>query len=202
MEQVWGLLDQYGLWALAVGAFFQGYTLVVLAGLFVSQRLLDGFDVLVVSALSAWLGHWFFFGLGRWLNRRRHIIKNPRLDRRLESLNQTISVHPWIAVFFTQYGYGVRILGAVAFGLSRVRKTWFALAQSINCIIWAAVLYAVGYGAGLGLFHFAESLYKSALMAATATFLAVVFFRRRRRMALECIPVIDKAIVPTKEPTE
>lgn len=202
MEQVWGLLEQYGLWALAIGAFFQGYTLVVLAGLFVSQRLLDGPNVFVVSALSAWVGHWFFFGIGRWLLRHRHHLKNGRVNQQLNVLNDAIDVHPWIALFFTQYGYGVRLLGATAFGLSRVRKTWFALAQSLNCVIWAAILFAVGYGAGCGMFYLPEYALKPTLMAATLVFLAVTVIRRRRRLSLERVPVVDGPIVYSKEPSE
>ncbi|HPQ40489.1 MAG TPA: VTT domain-containing protein [bacterium] len=202
MEQFWGLLEHYGLWALAIGAFFQGYTLVILAGLFVSQRLLDGSDVILVSAVSAWIGHWFFYGVGRWLHRRRHYVRNPRINRQLNSLNHSIDIHPWIAVFFTQYGYGVRILGAVAFGLSRVRKSWFAVAQSLNCAIWAAVLFAVGYGAGIGLFEFSGNACKSGLMAATAACAAVMFIRRRRRLEPECIPVLDESVIYPKEPSE
>ncbi|MBN1297188.1 hypothetical protein JXA80_10440, partial [bacterium] len=117
-----GFLEQYGLWVLAFGAFFQGYSAVILAGLLVSQNFLDGFDVWVVSAVSAWIGHWFFFGLGRWLRRHRHRIAGDRIRQPLDALDDTIRAHPWMAVLFTQYGYGVRLIGAVAFGAAPVRK--------------------------------------------------------------------------------
>lgn len=190
MEEFLNLLNDYGLWALAFGAFFQGYCLVFLAGLFVSQQALDGPQVWIVAAGSAWVGHWFFFFIGRWLGKNRQLIHSQRLNKQLDSLDRTITVNPWTAIFFTQYGYGVRIIGAIAFGVSHVRRRWFAWAQSVNCAIWATVLVATGYATGSGFVHLPQQLVKPASLVLTVGFLVFLMIRRRR-VALQSVRLVS-----------
>ena len=182
MEAFWGLLDQYGLWALAFGAFFQGYSMVILAGLLVSQDILDLTEVWLVSTISAWVGHWFLYGVGMILDRYRGIIKSPKINKKLDHLENTIKLHPWLSMFFIQYGYGIRIIGAIAFGISRVHRLWFAWAQLINCAIWATLLSGIGYIAGSGVHQLPEHALVRVSILLTMAFVLFAISRRRRRV--------------------
>jgi len=187
MEFAGNFLDQYGLWALALGAFFQGYSLVILAGLFVSQNNMNGFDVWIVAAVSAWIGHWFFFCMGRWLGRQRQCITNSKFNNRLNSLETTISDHPWSSIFLIQYGYGLRIAGAIAFGLAKIKRRWFAWAQSLNCILWAVILTGIGYSIGSGIFLLPQKYIRVAAIGITLVFVAVVIFKKKPKVLLQMV---------------
>jgi membrane protein DedA with SNARE-associated domain len=152
MEEFQLILDQYGLWAVAFGAFFQGYVFVIAAGIFASQGVFRLVDVVVVAAVSSWIGHWVFYLIGSGFSRRRSFLEKTRLYKPIQTFDSTVKCHPWTSVFIMQYGHGIRIVAATAFGFFKINPVWFAWAQAINCAVWAILLFYLGYFAGIGLF--------------------------------------------------
>lgn len=139
------LLSRYGLVAVAVGTLFEGETVLILAGALAGRQLLPPIGVWITAALGAWVGHLIFFAVGRVLGKERLIRKFPRLRSGLEKADAFIRKRRWSSVFGLQYLYGMRIVGAIAFGLSRLSTGWFAAAEALNCLIWAALIGGAGY---------------------------------------------------------
>lgn len=178
MDEILCLLDQYGLWAIGVGAFFQGYLMVLAGGIMASQNLLPITDVLLVAAGSAWMGHWFLYGIGYWLNRNDYLKSGGRMSRPVQALDKTIRLHPWSSVFLMQYSYGIRLASAVAFGYFRVNSLWFAGSQLLNCGSWAIVLVFLGYFAGIGLMELPSGTQLWTILALTSLVMLLLLVRR------------------------
>lgn len=178
MEEFRLILEHYGLWAVAFGAFFQGYVFVISAGIFASQGIFRLVDVVAVAAVSSWIGHWFFYLIGYWFSRRRSFLEKTRLYKPIQTFDSTVKCHPWTSVFIMQYGHGIRIVAATAFGFFKINPVWFAWAQAINCVIWAFLLFYMGYFAGLGLYALPSAAHLPT--AITVITLLVIFYISRK----------------------
>lgn len=152
MDTFYSLLDQYGLWAIALGSFFQSFVFVILAGILAADGILNISVVIVVAAVSSWVGHCFFYLLGYWLSKQHHLLSRSRIKTLIGTLENAIIHHPWESTFITQYGYGIRLVSATAFGFFKTNWFWFAWAQFINCTLWALLLSFIGFFTSRGFF--------------------------------------------------
>jgi membrane protein DedA with SNARE-associated domain len=148
MGNVNNFLTEYGLWAVIAGAFFEGQFLVFSAGIIAGHGFLHPFDVWIAATLGAWLGHAWWFYLGRFFKKRRLIWLIPGWKKNIRTVNRLIRKYPWSSLVFLQYVYGVRLVGAIAFGLTRISPPWFIGAQVVNCAAWASLLVLLGYFLG------------------------------------------------------
>jgi membrane protein DedA with SNARE-associated domain len=142
------LVSHYGLAAVGMGTLIEGETVLLVAGALASRGVLDPAAVWIVAACGAWLGHVIWFGVGRSVGRERIMAVLPRWGRQLDALDGLIRRRPWTCIFSLQYLYGLRLPGAVALGLSSLPTGWFLAAEAANCLMWAALVGALGYGAG------------------------------------------------------
>jgi len=65
MLDIPGLIQSYGYFALAIGAFLEGETILIAAGLAAHNGYLNPFAVVGVAAVCGFAGDQFFFWLGR-----------------------------------------------------------------------------------------------------------------------------------------
>src|SRR5438045_3288292 len=59
------LLHKFGYFAVFIGTFLEGETILVMAGFFAERGYLEIFPVALVAASGAYVGHAFWFWLGR-----------------------------------------------------------------------------------------------------------------------------------------
>lgn len=181
MSTFYSLLDQYGLWALALGSFFQSYVFVVLAGFLAAGDVLNITDVIVVGAVSSWVGHWFFYFLGFVLSKQRSLISQSRIKTMLTTMERAITGHPWKSIFIMQYGYGIRLVSAIAFGFFKINWKWFAMAQLLNCSLWAVLLSFIGFFASMGIFALPSPARIPGIITFISLVLLVFLFHKSRR---------------------
>jgi len=148
MEWVQHLVEQYGYWAVLFWTFIEGESALIIAAAFAAAGILNTWLVIAVAACGAFLGHLFFFALGRW--RGEQIISAiPSLKRHAPKANMILDKYAHWSIFIFQYLYGTRLAAAILFGTSSIAFKRFILLQSINCIIWACVIYTAGHFLGL-----------------------------------------------------
>ena len=149
-------VSTYGLVAVFVGAFIEGEGVLMTAGIFAGEGLLHPVSVWWTASLAAWLGHLFWFLVGRRLGSHSLLSRFERLNERIKKADKIIQHHPGTAIFILQYLYGMRIIGAVAFGLTRLSVGLFLFYEALNCLLWAAIVESAGYLLGevvMRLFH-------------------------------------------------
>ena len=147
-DHLTALVSHYGLAAVFAGTFFEGEGVLVAAGVLAGEGVLHPLSVWATAACGAWLGHLAWFVAGRWLGRQQLQARWRWFGERLVQADQIIQRHPGWAVFILQYLYGIRMIGAAAFGLTHLSLRRFLWYQAANCLVWAALIGAVGYFLG------------------------------------------------------
>ena len=147
------LIEQYGLLAVFLGCVAEGESAAILGGFFAHQQVFVLWHAFLAAALGAFVGDTFFFILGRSFADHPYVVrlrKRPGFRRAYRLLN----THPNIFVLSNRYVYGMRLVGGIAAGLSRITVQRFVILNAISSVIWAVLFSTVGYVFGLGAEHF------------------------------------------------
>ena len=138
------IVRKYGYLAVFVGTFLEGETILAIAGFLSSQHYLRIYFVILVAALGAFIGHVFWFWLGRTQG-HKIIDRFPKLLHAFDRVIRLLDRHGAGAIFISQYIYGFRITAAVMFGLSHIKTARFILWQAISCLVWATLITGLGF---------------------------------------------------------
>lgn len=138
------LLQDFGYLAVFVGTFLEGEAILVAAGFFASRNYLDPFAVGIVAFAGAYLGHLFWFWLGR-VHGVRLLDRFPKMKRHFGKGVRVFERYGVTAIILTQWLYGLRITCAVIIGMSRIGLLKFLFYQAISCALWAGIITAAGY---------------------------------------------------------
>jgi membrane protein DedA with SNARE-associated domain len=138
------LLHKFGYLAVFVGTLLEGETILVLAGFFAERGYLEFLLVVLCAFSGAYVGHvsWFWLGrtqgvrlLDRFPKLKKHFGKGIRLFERYGAL----------AIFITQWLYGLRLTSAVIIGISRISTIKFLIYEAVTCIVWAFAITTAGF---------------------------------------------------------
>lgn len=181
------LIQQYGYAAVAIGAFLEGETVLILAAVSAHLGYLKLPAVIAVAAVGAFVGdNVYFFAGRRW---------GPRLMQRFPALAKAVPrvdrfVGRWhaLAVIVLRFTYGLRIAGPIVLGAGRMKTSVFVLANAAGAILWAVLLAAIGWSLGhaaTGLLGNVARIEHIALGvgAAIVALVALVHFITKRRLA-------------------
>jgi membrane protein DedA with SNARE-associated domain len=138
------LLQKFGYFAVFVGTFLEGETILVMAGFFAERGYLEIFLVMLVAASGAYVGHVFWF----WLGRTKGVKLLDRFPRMKKHFGKGIRIFERYgapAIFITQWLYGLRVTCAVIIGISRISMIKFLIYEAVTCVIWAIVIAGAGY---------------------------------------------------------
>ncbi|WP_223544686.1 DedA family protein [Pseudomonas sp. A-B-19] len=173
-------LHDFGYFALFLGTFFEGETILVLAGFLAFRGYMDINLVVVVAFFGSYAGDQLWYFLGR-KHGRKLLARKPRWqlmgDRALEHIRK----HPDIWVLSFRFVYGLRTVMPVAIGLSGYPPGRYLLLNGIGAAIWAAALAAAAYHFGAVLEGMLGSVKKYELWVLGALLvLGFVLWLRRR----------------------
>jgi membrane protein DedA with SNARE-associated domain len=138
------LLERFGYFAVFLGTFLEGEAILVMAGFFAERGYLNVWTVTGVAFAGAYVGHLFWF----WLGRRHGVRLLDRFPRMKNHFGKSIRMferYGAAAIIITQWLYGLRITCAVIIGMSRIGIVKFLIYEAISCFIWAAIITALGY---------------------------------------------------------
>lgn len=141
------LIRTYGYWAVLVGTFLEGETILVLGGLSAHLGYLKLSWVIAAAFCGTLAGDQLYFFLGRrhgrsWLERR------PSWRARVAKVTALLERHQtWLTLGF-RFLYGLRTVTPFAIGLSGVSAVRFALLNAIGALAWATAIAVLGYAFG------------------------------------------------------
>jgi membrane protein DedA with SNARE-associated domain len=143
-------LNDFGYFALFLGTFFEGETILVLAGFLAFREYMDIKLVVLVAFCGSYAGDQLWYFMGR-RHGRKILARKPRWqamgDRALEHIRR----HPDIWVLSFRFVYGLRTVMPVAIGLSGYPPRRYLLLNGIGAAVWALAL-------GLAAYHFGAIL--------------------------------------------
>jgi membrane protein DedA with SNARE-associated domain len=138
------LLEQFGYLAVFFGTFLEGEAILVAAGFFASRGYLNFGYVTVVAFVGAYLGHTFWFWLGR-AHGVKLLDRFPKMKRHFGKSIRVFERYGAAAIIITQWLYGLRITCAVVIGMSRIPLMKFLVLEAISCAVWALAITSLGY---------------------------------------------------------
>lgn len=178
------LVQSYGLWAVGVGSFLEGESVLLLAGAAAHRGLLPLPGVVAVAALASFCGDQLFFQIGRRWGPAL-LARFPQLAPRAAQMRALLLRHHLPVILSIRFLYGLRVAGPMAIGMSAVPWWRFALLNALGACAWAALVAGLGYGTGRLLGHAlaaldADELWGLAAALACAA-LAGLWARRRQQ---------------------
>jgi len=106
------------------------------------------------------VGPFILVFIGRIFGTRSFLTRKEKIKSRLEEVNKIILQRPKTAIFILQYLYGMRIIGALGLGMTRLSFSRFMCYEALNCLVWAAVVLTPGYFLGQTLMYFLRGWFR------------------------------------------
>lgn len=144
------LIASYGYYALFVGAFLEGETVLIAAGFAAHRGILDLSWVIAIAFIASTLGDQLAFLLGR-RHGERLLQRFPILRRKVPLVQALLDRYHVPLILGVRFFYGLRIAGPFVIGMSNISFMVFALLNMVGAIIWAVVVASAGYYFGMAL---------------------------------------------------
>ena len=141
------LLATYGYWAIFIGCLLEGETILILGGMAAHQHVLKLLPVIGYASLAGLLGDQLLFWAGRYFGERLL----PRLHKQqaaIDKVTSSIQHHPTVSIFSVRFLYGMRLVGPMVIGASKVSPLKFACINLVGAVVWATLFASAGYWAG------------------------------------------------------
>ena len=138
------LVDAYGYWAVLVGAFLEGETILALAGFAAYRGYLDFTTVVVIALIAGWGGDQFYFFLGR-LKGQEILARFPDAHAKTQRFDAMLARWHAPLIVMIRFMYGFRILGPILLGMGRCPAWKFLVFNFIGACLWAPLIAGLGY---------------------------------------------------------
>ena len=144
-----GLITQYGLAAVFLGAGVEGETMVLAGGLFAHEGLLSLPGTAIAAAAGSFLADQALFAAGRRF-RDHPRVKRAQAKPAFAKALQTLERYPTGFVFAFRFLYGLRTVSPVAIGTSHVPFRTFLVINAVAALVWGTLFTGLGYVFGTG----------------------------------------------------
>jgi membrane protein DedA with SNARE-associated domain len=169
------LIAQFGYFAVFVGTYLEGETVLALGGLAAAYGYLSLPGVMAVAVLGAFLGDQTAFFIGRRYGRRL-IARFPTLAAKAPRVQALIRRWDAPAVIVLRFLYGLRIAGPILIGTCGISPWRLAFFNFIGTLLWAPLVASVGYVAGQALEHWIGRMKHVQIALLMAVVLGAVIF--------------------------
>lgn len=138
------LIATYGYYAVFLGAFIEGETVLLLGGIVAHRGYLDLYWVMAAAFVGSWLGDQSYYFLGR---RYGHAIlaRFPALQPKAHQVQRLVERYHAPLILALRFLYGLRTIGPMVIGMSTVPVLQFVVLNAFGALIWAVVVAAAGY---------------------------------------------------------
>ncbi len=176
-------IRNYGYWALLVGTFLEGETILMLGGLSAQLGYLDLSLVMVVAFIGSFSGDQFYFIVGR-LKGAELLAKHQQWHERVGKVHCYLERYHDLIMLGFRFVYGIRIMTPFVLAMNpRIRTGRFVVFNAIGAAIWSVVVAGGGYlfGHALELILNDIKRYEQAIMIGVAVLgLGLWLFHRYR----------------------
>jgi membrane protein DedA with SNARE-associated domain len=139
------LIKTYGYWAMLIGTFLEGETILIIGGFVAYLGYLKLSLVMVIAFLGSFSGDQLYFFIGR-LKGPSLLAKYPKLDSRVDKINRAIERYHDLIMLGFRFIYGMRIMTPFVMGLNpKIRTGRFVFLNAIGAVIWSVAISTGGY---------------------------------------------------------
>jgi len=178
------ILQTYGYWALLIGTFLEGETILILGGFLAHRGYLELPWVIAAAFTGTLAGDQLFFFIGR-IKGGSFLDKKPLWKPSIEKVHNLFERYQMLLILGFRFIYGIRTVTPFVIGMSRVKTERFIILNIIGALVWAIVIGTGGYLFGavfealLGnIKHIEKELIIAIILIGTAAW-AVHFMRKK-----------------------
>ena len=144
LEFLESVVRDYGYFALIVGTFFEGETILLVAGFLAFSGQLDLW-LCILSAFGGSLsGDQAAFYVGRWKG-RQFVEKRPKWKDRVARVHQMLDRFHEVLILSFRFFYGLRNLTPFILGTTEISGLKFFALNAIGAFVWAVTFGYAGY---------------------------------------------------------
>ncbi len=140
-------ISQFGYWAVLLGAFFEGETIVLLAGYAAHRGYLSPYLVAVLAFIGSLAGDQLAYLLG-WRFRSLASKVPERVQPRVVKVTRWFERHAILVMLGFRFVYGMRNVTPFAIGSMKVPARVFTPLNALGALVWATVFTGFGYAFG------------------------------------------------------
>lgn len=137
------LISTYGYWAILVGTFLEGETILILGGFAASRGYLALPFVLLSGFFGTFCGDQLYFYLGRRYGQK--MVRRSYWEGRLEKVQGLMARFQTSLILLFRFLYGLRTIIPFAIGMGAISARKFFLLNALSASIWALVVGIGGY---------------------------------------------------------
>jgi len=141
------LVQTWGYPAVFLGTLLEGETVLLLAGLAAQAGYLELPWVIATAVAGGVTGEQIWFLVGR-RNGERLLARFPRLRPGAERMHALLARHHLPLILSLRFLYGLRTVGPIAIGMSRVPWARFTALDFAAAVVWAVTVASAGYAFG------------------------------------------------------
>lgn len=191
MIDLQGLVSEYGYWALFVGTFLEGETILVLGGLAAQQGLLELPWVMASAFGGSLLGDQTAFFIGRRWG-RRIICRFPGWEEKIEKIRQKMTRYLDLWMLSFRFFWGLRNPTPFVLAMGNVPLARFATLNAIGALVWAVAGAGAGFLFGRAVERYIGDMHKYSLQllgGAVGLWVLLMLGRawRKRRKKSDCV---------------
>jgi len=149
MSSIESFLQDYGLLAIVIGTFFEGETILVLAGLAAHRGYLSLAAVIAAGFVGTFAGDQLYFHLGRWRG-PAFLAKRPSWQARAARAQSFLERRHVAFILGFRFVYGLRTVSPFAIGMSNVPLRRYLPLNALGGLAWSIAIGSLGYGVGEG----------------------------------------------------
>jgi membrane protein DedA with SNARE-associated domain len=180
------VVQQYGPWAVLVGTFLEGETVLLLAAFAARSGYLSLEAIAPAAFAGALLGDQLFFYLGR-LRGPALLTRHPAWEPRVARARRIVQRHErWVVLGF-RFLYGLRTTLPFALGMGGLPRQRFLALNALSVAVWVSVIIGLGYGLGSAAEQVFSSVarYEGAALGAIAVVAALAWLAHELRSRAE-----------------
>lgn len=152
------IVKTYGYWALLVGTFLEGETILMLGGITAHLGYLKLPIVMIVAFIGSFSGDQLYFFLGRKKGKEL-LSRHPKWGKRADRAHKLLEKYHDLIMLGFRFVYGTRIMIPIVLGMSKnIKTSRFVVFNAIGAMIWSVVISAGGYLFGHALESFIKDI--------------------------------------------
>jgi len=141
------LVETYGYWAVLLGTFLEGETIVILAGFGAHRGYLTLPGVVLAAFAGSLASDQFFFFLGR-RHAERILARRPRWRHNFERATRILERRQEVFMLGFRFLWGLRTISPFVLGASGVAPRRFLAFDLVATTTWAIAISLIGYALG------------------------------------------------------
>jgi len=144
------LITNYGYIAVLIGTFFEGETILLIAGFLAHLGYLELPYVIAVAFVGTLAGDQLYFYVGR-IKGIAMIDKRPGLRSKADRIFKLMHKHQTALILGFRFLYGLRTITPFVLGSSGISPIRFLLLNICGALLWALLIGVLGYYFGKAL---------------------------------------------------